>query len=170
MGSELPHYHPTPCASQVTPAEEGSREQGSPSASPGGAHPRSLQPAPQPDPGPDPAGSLGMLPAPPQPLTWLSRTFCRHGELRGQRDAAKRVPRGGSRHPCAPHRQLPPAPGHLVSRWPEDLPQQPHVSTPGIPPASGGAAFPSAAVVLAVRMFNRRLERIVLKPGDRLGD
>lgn len=54
----------------------------------------------------------------------------RHGELRGQRGAAERVPRRGGRHPSAPHRQLPPAPGHLVPRREEDFPQQPHVSSP----------------------------------------
>lgn len=69
----------------------------------------------------------------PQPLARFSALLCRHGQLRGQRDAAERVARGGGRDPCAPHRQLPAAAGHLVPRWTENLPQQPHVSTPRIP-------------------------------------
>lgn len=62
----------------------------------------------------------------------------RHGELRGGREAAERLPRRGRRHPRPAHLQLPAAAGDLVSGWPQDPAQQPHVSVPPTPPPGAG--------------------------------
>lgn len=62
----------------------------------------------------------------------------RHGELRGGREAPERLPRRGRCHPCPTHLQLPAAAGDLVSGWPQDSAQQPHVSVPPIPPPGAG--------------------------------
>lgn len=55
------------------------------------------------------------------------------------------------------------------SQYPPNIPQYP----PSIPPASRDSPFPLAAAVLvqpAVRMFNRCLEIVALKPREGLGD
>lgn len=62
----------------------------------------------------------------------------RHGELRGGREAPERLPRRGRRHPRPAHLQLPAAAGDVVSGWPQDPAQQPHVSVPPTPPPGAG--------------------------------